>query len=230
LTGFRVAVQETDLQIHADLDLTATARELVLQYRGFIETYIARQPIFRDSLTPIRVAGPAPLIVQEMARAAAAAGVGPMAAVAGAIAEHVGRDLLPRTKQVIVENGGDVFARTLQPVIMGVYAGPSPLSGHIGLRIGGGDLPIGVCTSSGTIGHSLSLGAADAVCVVSPSCAVADAAATAIGNRVDSAADISKAIAFGRGIGHVNAVVIIVGDRIGCWGAVELVALKAKKG
>ena len=77
LTGFRVAVQETDLQIHADLDLTAVARELVLQYRGFIETYIECQPIFRESLTPIRVTGPAPLIVQEMARAAAAASPAP---------------------------------------------------------------------------------------------------------------------------------------------------------
>jgi ApbE superfamily uncharacterized protein (UPF0280 family) len=229
LTGFRVTVQETDLQIHADLDLTAAARELVLQYRGFIEAFIERQPVFRESLTPVRAAEPAPLIVQEMARAAAAAGVGPMAAVAGAIAEHVGRDLLSRTEQVIVENGGDVFVRTRQPVIMGIYAGSSPLSRHIGLRIGGGT-PVGVCTSSGTIGHSLSLGTADAVCVVSPSCAVADAAATAIGNRVGSAADISKAIAFGRGIDHVKAVVIIVRDRIGCWGAVELVALKAKKG
>ena len=230
LTGFRVAVQETDLQIHADLDLTAVARELVLQYRGFIETYIERQPIFRESLTPIRVTGPAPLIVQEMARAAAAAGVGPMAAVAGAIAEHVGRGLLSRTKQVIVENGGDVFVRTRQPVVMGIYSGSSPLSRHIGLRVGGGDTPIGVCTSSGTIGHSLSLGAADAVGVVSPSCAVADAAATAIGNRVNSKADISEAIAFGRGIGNVDGVVIIVGDRIGCWGIVELVPLKVKKG
>jgi ApbE superfamily uncharacterized protein (UPF0280 family) len=113
---------------------------------------------------------------------------------------------------------------------MGIYAGSSPLSRHIGLRVGGGGTPVGVCTSSGTIGHSLSLGAADAVCVISPSCAVADAAATAIGNRVDAAADISGAIAFGRGIDHVKAVVIIVGDRIGCWGAVELVPLKVKKG
>jgi ApbE superfamily uncharacterized protein (UPF0280 family) len=228
LTGFRVAVQETDLQIHADLDLTAAARELVLKYRRFIEAYIERQPIFRESLIPIRVAEPAPLIVQEMARAAAAAGVGPMAAVAGAIAEHVGRDLLSRTKQVIVENGGDVFVRTRQPVIMGIYAGSSPLSRHIGLRVGG--TPVGVCTSSGTIGHSLSLGAADAVCVVSPNCALADAAATAIGNRINSAADISEAIAFGRGIGNIKGAVIIVGGRIGCWGAVELVPLKVKKG
>jgi hypothetical protein len=153
-----------------------------------------------------------------------------MAAVAGAIAELVGRDLLSRSKQVIVENGGDVFVRTRQPVIMGIYAGSSPLSRHIGLRVGGGGTPVGVCTSSGTIGHSLSLGAADAVCVVSPNCALADAAATAIGNRVNSAADISEAIAFGRGIGNVEGVVIIVGGRIGCWGAVELVPLKVKKG
>ncbi|MFO7684694.1 MAG: UPF0280 family protein [Desulfobacterales bacterium] len=230
LTGFRVTVQETDLQIHADLDLTAAAIELVLEYRGLIEAFIDRRPVFRESLTPVRIAEPAPMIVQAMARAAAAAGVGPMAAVAGAIAEHVGRDLLSRTQQVIVENGGDVFVSTRQPVVMGIYAGSSPLSRHIGLRVGGGGIPVGVCTSSGTIGHSLSLGSADAVCVVSSSCALADAAATAIGNRIDSAHDIAEAIAFGRGIGGVAAVVVIVGERIGCWGAVELVPLKAKKG
>ncbi|MFZ0726780.1 MAG: UPF0280 family protein [Desulfobacterales bacterium] len=230
LTGFRVVVQETDLMVYADRDLTEATRELVLQYRGFIETFIAQRPVFGESLNPVRLAEPAPLIVRAMAQAAAAAGVGPMAAVAGAIAEQVGRDLLAHTPQVIVENGGDVFVRTRRPVIMGIYAGSSPLSGQLGLAVGGGHAPVGVCTSSGTIGHSLSLGAADAVCVLSSSCSLADAAATAIGNRVRSPADIPEAIACGRSIADLDGLVVIIGDRVGCWGAVELVPLKAKKG
>ncbi len=230
LTGFRVVVQETDLLVYADRDLTEATRELVLQHRGFIEAFIAQRPVFGESLTPVRLAQPAPLIVREMARAAAAAGVGPMATVAGAIAERVGLALLAHTRQVIVENGGDVFVRTRRPVTMGIYAGSSPLSGRMGLRVGGQDTPVGVCTSSGTLGHSLSLGTADAVCVLSASCSLADAAATAIGNRVRSPADIPAAIACARRIGGLDGVVVVIGDRIGCWGAVELVPLKAKKG
>lgn len=230
LTGFRVVVQETDLLVYADRDLTEATRELVLQHRGFIETFIAQRPVFGESLTPVQLAEPAPLIVREMARAAAAAGVGPMAAVAGAIAERVGLELLTHTRQVIVENGGDVFVRTRLPVIMGIYAGSSPLSGRMGLRVGGEDTPVGVCTSSGTLGHSLSLGRADAVCALSASCSLADAAATAIGNRVRSPADIPAAITCGRKIGGLDGVIVIIGERIGCWGAVELVPLKAKKG
>ncbi|MGB8425955.1 MAG: UPF0280 family protein, partial [Desulfobacterales bacterium] len=75
LTGFRVVVQETDLMVYADRDLTEATRELVLQYRGFIETFIAQRPVFGESLNPVRLAEPAPLIVRAMAQAAAAAGV-----------------------------------------------------------------------------------------------------------------------------------------------------------
>jgi ApbE superfamily uncharacterized protein (UPF0280 family) len=113
---------------------------------------------------------------------------------------------------------------------MGIYAGTSPLNMKVGLRIPAADQPIGVCTSSGTIGHSKSLGRADAVCVVSKDCALADAAATAVGNRVGAAADIEKAVEFGRHIDGVRGVVVIAGDRIGLWGDIELVPLQRKKG
>jgi ApbE superfamily uncharacterized protein (UPF0280 family) len=95
----------------------------------------------------------------------------------------------------------------------------------VGLKIAPVCHPLGVCTSSGTVGHSLSLGKADAVCVVSTSCALADAAATSIGNRVQSAGDIENAMAWGRGIPGVDGIVVIVGDRIGGWGAVKLASL-----
>ena len=230
LVSFRVVVKETDLNIYADSDLSDLANEMVVQYRGYIEGYIRRHPIFLESLVPLSIDEPAPSIISEMILAARSAGVGPMAAVAGAIAANVGRDLLSHTSQVIVENGGDVFAKTNQPLLMGIYAGSSPLSLNIGLRLDSDSGPMSICTSSGTVGHSLSKGKSDAVCVVSPDCALADAAATAIGNVIRSPADISPAIEFGRTITGVAGLVIIIGDRIGCWGKVALEPIKPKKG
>ena len=107
--------------------------------------------------------------------AAQAAGVGPMAAVAGALAEQVGQRLLKSTSEVIIENGGDIFIGARQILTVGVYAGGSPLSLKLGLRIDPAKGIRGICTSSGTVGHSLSFGKADAVCVLSDSCALADA-------------------------------------------------------
>jgi ApbE superfamily uncharacterized protein (UPF0280 family) len=230
LTAFSVTVKQTDLQVQAQSDLTALARELVLEHRGYLEAYIRRHPGFLSTLAPWPLTGPAPAVVGDMVAAGAAAGVGPMAAVAGAVAEHVGRGLLPHTEEVIVENGGDIFLKTGTTATVAVFAGPSPLSLKVGVRVGCGQHPLGVCTSSGTVGHSLSFGKADAVCVVSRSCALADAAATAIGNRVRSKPDIAGGIEFGKRIHGVLGVVIIVGDRLGAWGEVEVVPLGLKRG
>ncbi len=153
-----------------------------------------------------------------------------MAAVAGAIAEHVGKDLLSYTDEVVVENGGDIFIKTDSPVMAGIFAGRSPFSMRIGLRVDPKGNPVSICTSSGTIGHSLSMGKADAVCVVSESCSLADAAATSICNHVVSKTDIQKAIEFGKNIHGVTGLVIIIGDKIGLYGKVEILPLKVKKG
>lgn len=230
LTGFTVTVKETDLHVQARSDLAALARELTLEHRGYLEAYIRRHPEFLSTLEPWPLTGPAPAIVGDMIAAGAAAGVGPMAAVAGAIAEHVGRGLVPHSEEVIVENGGDIFLKTATAATVAIFAGPSPLSLKVGVRIACGDLPLGVCTSSGTVGHSLSFGKADAVCVVSRSCALADAAATAIGNRVRSKRDIVGGIEFGKAIPGVQGLVIIVEDQLGAWGEVDVVPLRPKRG
>jgi len=230
LASFQVRVKETDLLIHAESDLASTARDAVLRCRGYLEAYIGLNPEFQHVLAPWKTEGPVPSIIREMARAAQAAGVGPMAAVAGAISEQVGSELLKASQQVIVENGGDVFIHTHAPVVVGIYAGRSPLSMRIGLRIDPAGKSMGVCTSSGTVGHSMSFGKADAVCVASSSCALADAAATAIGNRVGSNSDIANAVEFGKAIAGIQGLLIIVGDQIGLWGGLELVALEGKNG
>jgi ApbE superfamily uncharacterized protein (UPF0280 family) len=157
-----------------------------------------------------------------MAEAGQKAGVGPMAAVAGAIAESVGRELLTFTPEIIVENGGDIYLKVLRKRTVGIFAGDSPLTGKIGLEIEPGDTPLGICTSSGTVGHSLSYGKSDAVVVLSASTALADAAATAIGNRIQKPDDIDTAIEFGRSIDGLKGIVIIVGKSVGVWGDVKL--------
>jgi hypothetical protein len=226
LLAFRVAVKETDLFVHADKPLEDITRELILKHRGIIEAYIKRYPEFVDTLQPWRTSGPAPIIINDMASAGEKAGVGPMAAVAGAIAEHVGIDLLKHTDEVVVENGGDIFLKTNGPVTIGIFAGKSPISLDMGLRVDPGEKPLAVCTSSGTLGHSISLGKADAVCVLSGSCPLADAAATSIGNQITSKAHIGSAINFGKNIKGVRGIVVIVEDKIGMWGELEVVRLK----
>ncbi len=230
LVSFQVRVKETDLLVHAEQDLAEQAREAVLRCRGYLEAYIGLNPEFIEALSPWKTEGPVPSIVREMVRAGEAAGVGPMAAVAGAISEQVGRELLAASRQVVVENGGDIFLKTDEPVVVGIFAGNSPLSMRIGLRLNPAGRPLGVCTSSGTVGHSLSFGRADAVCVTAASGALADAAATAVGNRVKSKADIQEAIEFAKRIAGLDGLVIIVGDRLGLWGRLELVPLDGKKG
>jgi hypothetical protein len=145
-----------------------------------------------------------------------------MAAVAGAIAEFVGKELLEASPEVIVENGGDIFLQSQKDRTIGIYAGQSPLTGRAGLDIKGKDTPLGVCTSSGTVGPSLSLGKADAVIALSKSTALADAAATAIGNIIKNADDIPRGIERAISIKGLSGVIIIKDDKIGFWGKVEI--------
>jgi ApbE superfamily uncharacterized protein (UPF0280 family) len=200
-----VTVKETDLFIHARKNLQDITKEQVLKYRGYIEAYIDRYPDFLQTLKPWRTGGPMP-------------------------AGHVGADLLSYTDEVVVENGGDIFFKINDPVTVGIFAGESPLSLRTGLHLDTGGKPISVCTSSGSIGHSLSLGKADAVCVVSTSCSLADAAATSIGNRVKSAAHIQTAIDFGKNIDGIRGIVVIISNEIGFWGDLKVVPIKREKG
>jgi len=223
LAIFEVQVRETDLWIRADRDLTEIARESVIRHRNYLEEYIKIRPEFLDSLKPLGLDPVAPLIVRIMLEESARAGVGPMAAVAGAVAQCVGEDILKGpSSQVIVENGGDIFMKSGREVRIGVFAGNSPLSGKIVLKIRPEKTPLGVCTSSATVGPSLSFGTADAVCVLSKSAALADAAATAVGNRVRGRADIDPALRFGSQIEGILGILVIAGDSMGAWGELEL--------
>lgn len=227
LVSFPVCLKETDLCVSVDeasynRALPSETLELVRHYREELESYIARDPVFLHTLQPHPALPQAPRIVSMMSIAAARTGVGPMAAVAGAIAELVGRGLLRHAREVIVENGGDIFLKTLQLRKVGIFAGPSPLSDRVGILIRPDGRCCSICTSSGTVGPSLSFGRADAAVVVSNSAALADATATALGNLVQDASSFAPALQFACGIRGIRGAVIIQGDRLGAMGEVEL--------
>lgn len=227
LIKFEVAVKETDLLVRAGKDLSKETRESVLKYRHQLETYITMNPEFQRSLVPLKddSYAYAPEIVQEMIQTSQRVHVGPMAAVAGAMAEFVSKDLLKLSKEVIIENGGDIYLATSKERMIGIYAGDSPLSLTLGISIGPEDSPLGICTSSGTVGHSLSFGKADAVCILSKSAALADAAATAVGNVIRKKKDIERGLERGKEIEGVLGMLIIVGDEVGVWGNIKLTRL-----
>ncbi len=226
--SFPVTVGESDLWIGvnpeaAGPDLEALALDACLTARAAIRDAIARRPEFASALAPLPpVPGDAPVVV-DMCRAGALAGTGPMAAVAGAVAREVGRRLLqaPGVTEVVVENGGDLFVRVTAPLACRVFAGASPLSDRVGVWVPAG-VELGVCTSSGTVGPSLSLGLADAVMVACADAAVADAWATSLANRVRAPADVEPALALARGRPELLSCLVVIGQTLGACGGFDL--------
>ena len=221
LVAARVRVRETDVLVSAAVDLGERADVLVHRFRRQIEDYIAAHPNFTAALVPLEPDPAAPPVVGAMMAAAAAAGVGPMAAVAGAIAQFVGIELLPCSRDVIVENGGDIFLRSEVPREVLLLVEDSEFEG-LRIAVPPSPEPFGIGTSSGTTGPSLSLGGADAVMAVAPSAALADAAATAVANVVKGPGDLTDGVARARQIG-VDGVVVVTGGRMAAWGRIELV-------
>ena len=195
------------------------AEQTIIATRGTIEAYIDRQPSFRAALEPLAIEAQAPTVIRLMAAAAARANVGPMAAVAGAIAQNTVEALVAAgAAYVIMDNGGDIVLFIDRPVTIGIFTGPAAIR-DIALRF----LPrpdiFSVCTSSGTVGHSLSFGRADAATVIAGDGYLADAMATALGNRVkkSTAKEIEAAIQQSL-IAGVEGLLVVANDRLGLGG------------
>jgi hypothetical protein len=224
-----VSYKETDLWIGVDSAsysprMEDFAASLARSLRLELEAYIAVRPEFLASLAPISGDACAPLIARTMIAASAEAGVGPMAAVAGAVAQAVGAAIAGEfgCREVLVENGGDLWLLFEEAIDISVFAGASPLSERVGVSIAPNFSPLGLCTSSGTVGPSLSLGTADAAMVACASAAAADAWATTVGNAVSSVVDIEAALALTDGREGILAALIVKGDRMGIRGVLPL--------
>jgi uncharacterized protein len=235
--SFTTGYKDTDLWIGIDPDsyreeMKTFCFDRIKFYRTQLENYLAIDPEFGRSLKPYQTNHYAPELAIGMALAAKKANVGPMAAVAGAFAQQLGNDLMNqyKIKEIAIENGGDIFLHLLSPIILSIFAGNSPLSGKVGIEIPKNAGSIGVCTSSGTVGPSLSFGKADAVMVACKDTGLADSWATSLGNRVQVAEDIDNTLKFTEQIKEVLSVVIICGGKIGIRGVFDLKIIKQKNG
>lgn len=233
LQYFNVKVKETDLAIAVDResftpDMVRICRDRVLVLRGELESYIQKQPRFKTSFDPLDLLPGAPWHAKIMADAARLANVGPMAAVAGTFSQCIGEGLMTYVKQVIVENGGDLYLCSSEDRSISVFAGESQFSNRVGIRVHAHEGPLGICTSSGTVGPSISLGRADAVVIKGKTAALADAVATGAANLVQTDQELQKAIEYARNIKGVTGVLAIKGDYMAAWGEIELMALNAR--
>lgn len=230
LVHFQVCINETDLDIGVRRERFASdwlpwLEGIIGEQRKLLEEYIKLDPTFKTTLVPHLLQSGAPALAVEMAQAGALAGVGPMAAVAGTFAQLVGKALAQRSKDVIVENGGDIFLKTTHTRKVGIFAGTSPFSHQIALEIQPKQTPLGICTSSGTVGHSLSFGKSDAVIILAPSAPLADAVATAAGNLVQTEADLQRAVDFAASVHGITGAVAIKGEKLAAWGQLKIVPM-----
>jgi len=224
LICFRWVLRETNLLIKSDerraIDVATRA---ALRARQQIEQFVSRYPEFRYSLEPLRLkSDECPRVIKLMLKAGEIADVGPFAAVAGAISQVASEAATEAgARNILVENGGDISINGNQQFVVGIYAGRSKLSGRIGFLLGGEDLPAGICTSSGTVGHSISFGDADAVVVVADEASIADAAATSIANEVkgkDIELSIKRGLDRADDISEIRGCLIFREDRVGLTG------------
>lgn len=200
------------------------AKESIREQRSYLEEYIRSDPFFQVTLEPYDLsANPqcpeeeAFPIVRRMAESSAVFGIGPMAAVAGAIAGFAVQAMVEQgADYAVVDNGGDICILNDRPLLVGVYAGPSPIR-DLAFLLPARERPIGICTSSGTVGPSLSFGSADAAVAVSQDVALADAAATALGNAVTAAGPLQDCF-FAVDRPGIDGALVIRGDRMAMWG------------
>jgi ApbE superfamily uncharacterized protein (UPF0280 family) len=208
-----VSCKESHLRIATDR--FAAAADEVTRQRALLEAYIARHPEFRTSLVPVGLLADAPEIAQRMHRAASQAGVGPMAAVAGAIAQMAAEAALAAGAcEAVVENGGDTYLFSPETVMVALYAGSAALGGRLAFRVTPDLMPLSICSSSGRMGHSLSLGDCDLATVVSADACLADAVATRAGNAVRRAADLEAAARAMAAIPGVTGVLLVKDARV----------------
>jgi uncharacterized protein len=224
LLRFEIKVEETDLMVMAEKNIKKEIKKEVEKQRAIIKNYIKEHPSFYYSFKPVSCDSQQE-IIKIMSNASFLTQTGPMASVAGAIAETTGKKFLKDSPQLLIENGGDIFAKINTSFKVGIFAGNSPLSMKLGLKLPAAEFPVGIASSSGTVGHSFSYGNADAVTVISASAALSDGAATYLGNSVREKIDKNLIMKEIEKFPFIKGVLIIKDEEVFIWGAVETVLL-----
>lgn len=191
------------------------ARNAMIEARRDLESYIATDPFFQITYDPLSVSSSAPKIVRRMADAGYEAGVGPMAAVAASIAWE-GVEAMVHNGAVfgVIDNGGDIVVYSNRDVRIGIHAGMSPSSDKYAFVLSPRKEIYGVCTSSATVGSSVSFGICDAVVCFSSNPAKADAWATSLCNVILPSA-FEKQVPV---VSSLDGIYAVAGEWIGMYG------------
>jgi len=225
LSKFKIEVsfKESDLLICSDKEIASEiARGILIKYYEQIEEYVMKNPLFLTSLSPLEIDQTAPPIIKEMLENSNVTGIGPFSAVAGAVAQYVGEELLNYCQELIVENGGDIFLKINEDKIIGVYLGQEFKINNLNLKIKKRSRAFGVASSSSSLGHSLNFGKADLVSVVAKNIIIADSFATAISNRIKKVEDVDKILAEAKNKLPIEGLLVAFGEKIFLWGDLEV--------
>jgi uncharacterized protein len=219
LIAYEIRNKQTDLWILTRKDYSQEIKKNLDFYRRELEKFIFDYPWFEKSFNPVEVKQDAHPLIKLMSECSFIANVGPMASVAGAIAEFIGLDFIKKyNEDIIIENGGDIFLYTTKERKIQIYTKNKFFKDKLNIKITELNTPIGICTSSGKFGHSISLGSSDTVTILSKSATLSDALATAVGNIVQTPNDINKALDYAKSINGVDGAIIICDDKIGIIG------------
>lgn len=231
---FRVVHHESDLMVgvshqefHPDMERVVKAE--MIRLRRILLTYSLQDPGFFSSLDPLKALTNAPEEILSMIQCGQNTGTGPMAAVAGLFAQQAGREIVSSfgEMEVVVENGGDLYLQNKRELVSVIHAGESSLSDKMAFLVPPGEW--GICTSSGTMGHSFSRGKADAVTVICASAPLADSWATAIANKITSRHLMGQELEAVAGIEEILGCAIIFESQIGIRGNLEVKLLSSEE-
>ena len=218
-----VSFKESDLLICSDKEIAKEkAQNILVKYYEQIEGYAMKNPLFLTSLSPLEIDQTAPPIIKEMIESSKVTGIGPFSAVAGAVAQYVGGELLNHCRELIIENGGDIFLKINEDKIIGVYLGQEFKINNLNLKVKKRSQAFGVASSSSSLGHSLNFGKADLVSVVAKNIIIADGFATAISNRIKRIGDVDKILAEAREDLAIEGLLVAFGEKIFLWGDLEI--------
>ena len=191
----KIDLDQTHIRLKTDLE-NAKLKGYIFNIRHELKTYIQKNQDFLLAMEPVKkYPDDMPLIVKTMLESSNISDVGPMACVAGTISQ-LSLDYLMNNGSAysIVENGGDIALINDRKVLCGIYSGNQILGNNIAFEIKKRKTPLGICTSSGKIGHSISFGSADSVTIIAESPSIADGLATRIANEVTGETSEDKVV------------------------------------
>ncbi|MFO7889824.1 MAG: UPF0280 family protein [bacterium] len=211
-------IKESIMSVLCKAAFIESGRKAIMHTRRQIEDIIAEYPDFKTTHAPLKLSGCTPSVIKKMCVESKKVEVGPMAAVAGTIADECLKTMIHvGAREAVVDNGGDIALFIRSPVNIGIYSGKnSPL--NLAFQIKPRNNSLGICTSSGTVGHSFSYGKANAAVVISENIVLADAAATAIANRVSTENDLTSCFEILNKLPEIEGSLVILNDKISLWG------------